>query len=209
MKSIVITVFMVIALFCALVGCKPVASPIDDTQSSAATISSETEVVSVPVSENVTSSNAGDDLARPVSPPPKPIFNESEQSAEDKAFAELEKENERLSKLTTEYTAQLEQEIYLVGTETIKLLIKNKGPGILFREYNSGQAIQKFDEIDWVSVEISMPPQTNGPDWIFPNTDSVKEYRIGKLTEAGLYRACELFSYADVREEETFEFTLE
>ncbi|MFZ2537750.1 MAG: hypothetical protein WAX04_02465 [Oscillospiraceae bacterium] len=225
MKKLALLALLMTVVLCILVGCKQITSPSTDDaiQDSSVTTNSEVESSSIPVSSEVQSSStpvssepvsssassyADDDPNKPVK---HPNYRESipQPSAEELATEEAtQKENERLSKLPAEYTAQLEQEVYPVGTEKINLLIKNNGPGILFRSYNVGQIIEKFDGTEWVGV-VATPPQTNGPDWIFPNTEDVKEYKIGKITEAGRYRASEEFCYGDVTEVKTFEFTLE
>lgn len=76
-------------------------------------------------------------------------------------------------------------------------------------DYVKSYTVDKFDGSEWVKALPAIPPPTIGYLPMKPNTESQQYYEIYKLTEPGLYRVHQQFSYADVKEDKTYEFTLE
>lgn len=131
----------------------------------------------------------------PVTPP---------MTEEEKRIAE-EKEFDLLLQLPTTYSVNLEQTTYSVGTETIKVIINNDGPGFL-NDFN-GYILEKYDGAEWINV-YTLIPQSSA-SFINPNTEVFMNCKIDSLTEAGKYRVLLDYCHTGGMDNKKFEFTLE
>ena len=202
-QILLITIAMILL---SLVGCNtnvdvntPSSVP-ESSQESSEVLPSSTQESSKESSEVIPSSTPeSSQQVIPSSTPqtPPPMTDEEKRIAEEKEF-------QRLAKLPTTYFVKLEQTTYPVGTESIKVIIKNDGPGLL-NDFN-GYNLEKYDGTKWVNV-YTVIPQTSA-SFIKPNTEVFMDCKIDSLTEAGKYRVLLYYSHAGGMDNKKFEFTL-
>lgn len=179
-KQISVVLVIIISISLAFSGCQEHSSDAPSSDNSTSMISNYYEITSQPTSEEF-----------------------------EKFMEELE-EADRLCHLLTEYTVELEKDVYPVGTEIITLNINNIGPGSFYFE-GSG-VIDKLDGNRWVNVK---PPASEfeiiNPVGTSPSLpgEYTLNHSISELTEPGVYRIFVTFYNFSMNEQQRFEFTLE